>query len=84
LFQSTGNQKSKLNLKEQNVLPSGKVLPLVNHRNLQKPISVTLEGLLGGPGTILSKIIPPTESVYREINQNLLRKHYESKNLPGI
>jgi hypothetical protein len=45
---------------------------------------VTLEGLLGGPGTILSKIIPPTESAYREINNNLLRKHYEPKSLPGI
>ncbi len=45
---------------------------------------MTLEGLLGGPGTILSKIIPPTESAYREINNNLLRKHYEPKSLPGI
>jgi hypothetical protein len=45
---------------------------------------VTLEGLLGGPGTILSKIIPPTESAYRENNHNILRKHHEGKNLPGI
>jgi hypothetical protein len=57
-------------------------LNLSKHNN-PKPVAVTLEGLLGGPGTVLSRVMPASETAYRENTNSILQKHYTLRKQPS-